>query len=254
MWRQELEFTVEGIALSLSLVILQGTTCRHGHTDQTVREIPPECWRVKDFKSVKMFIQSHFLLCLCFIYSLFLFLQYQTRNRYNFIKLLMPSESFQLMDEALSAEIFLLQPHSMPRLRGNDLHDLSICLFLFSPSCQRLSPSYCCCSSLDSKQRLGKWARLKYYPQMHPLSCSAMGSFAALPLSCEAASAPCYLRLTVYWFKKKAWEPLPTEILCIWYVSPGGWGLWGGMFKENVVSFLPQDIISLLTNRDKVIV
>lgn len=109
------------------------------------------------------------------------------------------SVALQLSHEALSAELLAFYcKHSQQRgykeERPSGLHQFfSFCLVRPAGGC---APSSSWCSNSDSKQRLGKWARLKYYPQTHTFIGTVMGGFDAPPLTCEAASVtltPFYL-------------------------------------------------------------
>lgn len=134
------------------------------------------------------------------------------------------SVALQISHEALSAEMLALyckhsQQWGYKEDRPSGLCQFfSFCLVRPAGGC---APSSRWCSRFDSKQRLGKWARLKYYPQTHTFTWTVMGSFNALPQTCEAAS----VTLTPFYLKKKKkhtsstfthWKPLRLVFLTKW--------------------------------------
>ena len=93
-----------------------------------------------------------------------------------------PSVALQISHEVLSAEMLAFCCQRC-RQRGykeerpsGPRRFFSFCLVRPAGGC---APSSSRCSKFDSKQRLGKRARLKYYPQMHTFTWTVMRSFNA---------------------------------------------------------------------------
>lgn len=101
------------------------------------------------------------------------------------------SVALQISHEALSAEMLTFYYKHSQQWGYKEERPWSLCQF-FSFCLVRpdggCAPSSSWCSKFDSKQRFSKWARLKYYPQMHTFTWTVTGSFNALPLTCAAAS------------------------------------------------------------------
>lgn len=89
------------------------------------------------------------------------------------------SVALQISHEVLSAELLAFyckhsQQQGCEEERPSDLHQFfSFCLVRPAGGC---APLWSCCSNFDSKQRHCKWAKLKYYPQMHTFTWRNYGA------------------------------------------------------------------------------
>lgn len=100
--------------------------------------------------------------------------------------------------------------------------------------------------NFDSEQGLRKWARLKYYPQMHAFTWTVMERFSALLLICETASVTLTL---FYWFlsyrvdfyikKRVTWVTFSTMNL-VHLVFLSKWCGDAKGFKGNYSTLQPQ--------------